>query len=163
MHSKDLTNRWSISLGSTMARIAPANLEIEALKDRNQYMARLYGIPKSTNTVILMRSIKNLVPKTCYISKCSKTGKERNFAIISFQTKKELDKACTLSARYNNQRLIWSKSKVHHLNTLNDKEKRSLQKNNKYSQKSIWKTLLLHHLIASGQENIKQKRGINAQ
>ena len=28
---------------------------------------------------------------------------------------------------------------MHHLNTLNDKEKRSLQKNNKYSQKSIWK------------------------
>ena len=137
-YSKDITNRWAIPLGSIMARIVPADLEVEALKDRNQYTARLYGIPKATNTVILMRSIKNLRPKTCYVPKCSRTGKERNFAIISFQTKEELNRACTSSAKYNNHKLTWSKSRAHHLDILNNKEERFSWKNNKYCQKSIW-------------------------
>jgi hypothetical protein len=37
-----------------MVRIAPADLETTILKDRNQYTTRLYGIPKATDTVILM-------------------------------------------------------------------------------------------------------------
>jgi len=137
-YSKDITNRWTIPLGSIMARIVPADLEVEALKDRNQYTAKLYGIPKATNTVILMRSIKNLRPKTCYVPKCSRTGKERNFAIISFQTKEELNRACISSAKYNNHKLTWSKSRAHHLDILNNKEERFSWKNNKYGQKLIW-------------------------
>src|SRR5438552_6504578 len=85
-----------------------------------------------------MRSIKNLRHKTCYIPKCSRTGKERNFAIISFQIKEELDKACTLSARYNNFRLTWSKSRKHHIEILCDKEIKFSQRSNKYLQESIW-------------------------
>ena len=137
VHSKDLSNRWSIPLGSTMARIYPTGAPTNTLKDRSRYTARLYRIPQATSTVILMHSIKNLRPKTCYIPKCSRTGKERNFAIISFQTKEELDKACTLSARYNNFRLTWSKSRKHHIEILCNKETKFSQ-NNKYLQESIW-------------------------
>ena len=138
IHSKDLTNRWSIPLGTLMVRIAPADLETTILKDRNQYTTRLYGIPKATDTVILMRSIKNLNPKTCYIPKCSRTGKERNFAIISFQTKEELDKACISSAKYNNQRLTWSKSRTHHSNIIDNENGKNFWNNKKYIQRSIW-------------------------
>jgi hypothetical protein len=113
-YSKDISNRWSIPLGSIMARIAPANSNFQIWKDRNQYTARLYGIPKNTNTVILMRSIKNLKPKTCYIPKCSISGKERSFAIISFQNKTDLDKACSSRAKYLDFSLKWSKSRIHH-------------------------------------------------
>ena len=138
-YSKGLANRWSIPLGSTMVRICSTETTADELRDRNQYMTRLYGIPQATNTVGLMHSIRNLKPKTCYIPKCSRTGKNRNFAIISFQTKEELDKACISSARYSNHRLTWSKSRKHHIETLEDKETRFLQRNNnKYIQESIW-------------------------
>src|SRR5438552_13932238 len=50
-YSKDLANRWSIPLGSTMVRICPAETTAEELKNKNQYTARLYGIPQATNTV----------------------------------------------------------------------------------------------------------------
>ena len=71
LYSKDLSNRWSIPIGSTMARIALDETCPEIWKNRNQYTARLYGIPKAINMVLLMRSIKNLKYKTCYISRCS--------------------------------------------------------------------------------------------
>jgi hypothetical protein len=117
-----------------MARIAPSNSDPGIWKDRNQYTARLYGIPKTTNTVILMRSIKNLNPKTCYIPKCSISGKERNFAIISFQTKEDLHKACLSSAKYLDYTLTWSKSRMHHINIINSKE-RFYSNKNKYKYK----------------------------
>src|SRR5438552_15869138 len=85
-----------------------------------------------------MQSIKNLRSKTCYIPKCSRIGKKKNFAIISFQTKEELDKTCTLSARYNNFRLTWSKSRKYHIEILCDKEIKFSQRSNKYLQESIW-------------------------
>src|SRR5436305_1574099 len=96
-----------------------------------------------------MRSIKNLRPKTCYISKCSRTGKERNFAIISFQTKEELDKACSLLVRYNNFKLTWSKSRKHHIKTLGDKEAKFSQNNsnnNKYIQEPIRENISISSL-----------------
>src|SRR5271170_6529408 len=119
-----------------MARIAPINSNPEIWKDRNQYSAKLYGIPKSTNIVILTRSIKNLNPKTCYIPKCTISGNERNFAIISFQTKEDLNKACSSSAKYLDYTLTWSKSRTHHINTINSKRKPYPNKN-KHNYKSI--------------------------
>ena len=102
LYSKDISGRWSIPLGSIMTRIAPANLGPEVWRDRNKYTARLYGTPKATNTVILMRSIKNLSLMTCYIPKRSILGRERNFVIISFRIKEKLEKACFLSVKYIN-------------------------------------------------------------
>ena len=116
--SKDLSDSWSIPIGSIMARIAPKDACHEVWQDRNQYVARLYGIPRGTNAVLLMRAIKNLKPKTCYIPKCSISKKERSFAIISFQTKKDLNKACASAARYYNFILTWSKSKTQHINSM---------------------------------------------
>jgi len=109
-YSKEISNRWSIPLGHTMARIVPEEFHEETLRERNQYTARLYGIPKNTNTVILTQSIKHLKPKTCYIPRCSISGKERGFAIVSFQNKIDLDKACTTHAKYLQFSLTWSKS-----------------------------------------------------
>src|SRR5438552_8746204 len=97
-----------------------------------------------------MQSIKNLRSKTCYIPKCSRIGKKKNFAIISFQTKEELDKAYTLSARYNNFRLTWSKSRKHHIEILCNKETKFSQ-NNKYLQESIWENAY----ISSSTDNNK--------
>lgn len=108
--SKDLTEVWSIPIGNIMARIAPLDTCPEVWKDRNQYTARLYGLPKSTDTVLLMKSIKNLNPKTCYIPKCSISKKERKFAIVSFKSKSDLNKAYASAARYFNYKLIWSKT-----------------------------------------------------
>ena len=122
LQSKDITNRWSIPLGSTMARIAPLEHAELTLKDRNTYTTRLYGLPKNTNTIILMQSLKHLNPKTCFIPRCSISGKERNFAIISFQTKKELDKACSSRSKYLNFKLTWSKSRTEHINNLSTDE-----------------------------------------
>ena len=110
--SKDLLNSWSIPMGSIMVRIAPIETCPEIWGDRNKYTARLYGIPKATNTVLLTRSIKNLKPKTCFIPKCSISKKERKFAIISFQSQEELNKACASAARYYNYTLTWSKSRA---------------------------------------------------
>jgi hypothetical protein len=135
--SKDISNRWSIPLGSIMARVAPAEVGTEIWKDRNQYTARLYGIPKATNTVILMRAIKNLKPKTCYIPKCSISGKERSFAIISFQTKEDLDKACISSAKYLNHTLTWSKSRIRHNKASNINSRKTSQTHNKHDQELI--------------------------
>jgi hypothetical protein len=137
-YSKDISGRWSIPLGSIMARIAPASLGSEVWRDRNKYTARLYGTPKATNTVILMRSIKNLKPMTCYIPKCSISGKERNFAIISFRTKEELEKACSSSAKYINHQLTWSKSRTQHLNTSSLPKRELHQSYNGYIQGSKW-------------------------
>jgi hypothetical protein len=117
-YSKDLTNRWAIPIGSIMARVAPIEACPEIWNDRNQYTARLYGIPKATDAVLLMRSIKSLKPKTCYIPRCSISQKERNFAIISFQTQNDLNKACASAARYYNSTLTWSKSRSQHVKTL---------------------------------------------
>src|SRR5438876_3940726 len=122
-----------------MVRICLTETTADELRDRNQYTAWLYGIPQATNTVGLMHSIRNLKPKTCYVPKCLRTGKNRNFVIISFQIKEKLDKACILLARYSNHKLTWSKSRKHHIETLDDKETRPTQRNNnKYIQESIW-------------------------
>src|SRR5438477_6750242 len=93
-------------------------------------MARLYEIPKGTDTVLLIRHIKNLKPKTCYVPKYSVLKKDRNFAIVSFQTQEDLDKACSLAARYFNSILIWSKSRSHHI------KQRKEEENNTYSSAS---------------------------
>ena len=65
-----------------------------------RYTARIYEIPKNTDTIILMRSLKNLKAKTCYISKDLSSGKVKDFAIVDFQTKEDLNKACMYLARY---------------------------------------------------------------
>ena len=104
-----------------MARIAPIETCPEIWKNRNQYTARLYGIPKGTKTILLMRHIKNLKPKTCYVPKCSISKRDRNFAIVSFQTQEDLDKACSSAARYFNSILTWSKSRAHHIKKREDR------------------------------------------
>ena len=63
VHSKDLTNRWSIPLDSTIARIVPADLEMEILKDKNQYTARLYGIPNPPTQLFSCVLLKTLYSK----------------------------------------------------------------------------------------------------
>src|SRR5438552_13500396 len=93
-----------------MARIAPKENFLQILKERNTFSTRLYGIPKQTSTVILYQELKNLKAKTCFISKCFVSGKNRSFAIISFEIQQELDKACASSIRYQNAKLTWSKS-----------------------------------------------------
>ena len=117
-NSKELLDKWSIPIGNIMARIAPISACPEVWEDRNQFTARLYGIPKSTDTVLLMRSLKNLKPKTCYIPKCSISKKERKFAIVSFESKNDLNKACASSAKYFNYRLTWSKTMSQHSKNL---------------------------------------------
>ena len=108
-YSYNLENRWAISLGNNMARIASKKNFLQILEERNTFSTRLYGIPKQTSTVILHQELKNLKTKTCFISKCSISGKNKSFTIISFEIQQELDKACTLSIRYQNAKLIWSK------------------------------------------------------
>ena len=76
---------------------------------------------------------------TCYIPKCSISGIERNFAIISFRTKEELEKACSSSAKYINHQLTWSKSRTQHLNTSSSQERELYQSYNGYIQGSKWK------------------------
>ena len=114
-NSIDLNELWSIPIGSIMARVALEEDCPEIWLARKQYMARLYGIPKHTNTVLLMKAIKNVRPKTCHIPKNSKTGKERRFTTISFQSKKDLNQACVSVARYYNSVLTWSISRTRHL------------------------------------------------
>ena len=96
-----------------MTRIAPIEDAEQTFKDRSTYTARLYGLPKNTNTIILTQSIKHLKPKTCFVPKCSISGKERSFAIISFQMKAELNKACSSQARYLHHKLTWSKTRIY--------------------------------------------------
>ena len=139
--SRKLSNSWSIPIGSILARVTPIELCPEIWKDRNQHMARLYGIPKGTDTVLLMRHIKNLKPKTCYVPKCSVSKKDRNFAIVSFQTQEDLDKACSSAARYFNSILTWSKSRSHHI------KKRKEEENNTYSSTSKPKNFLANRPI----------------
>src|SRR5438552_18131169 len=79
-------NRWAIPLENNMARIVPKENFLQILKERNTFSTRLYGIPKQTSTVILHQELKNLKAKTCFIPKCSISGKNRSFAIISFET-----------------------------------------------------------------------------
>ena len=93
-----------------MARIAPKENFLQTLKERNNFLTRLYGIPRQASTVILFQELKHLKAKICYIPKCSISGKNRSFAIISFESQKELNKACTSTARYQNIKLTWSKS-----------------------------------------------------
>src|SRR5438876_3681236 len=47
IYSKGLANRWSIPLGSTMVRICLAETTADELRNRDQYTARLYGIPQA--------------------------------------------------------------------------------------------------------------------
>ena len=91
-------------------------------------MARLYRIPKETDTVLLIRHIKNLKPKTCYVPKCSVLKKDRNFMIVSFQTQEDLDKACSSAARYFNSILTWLKSRSHHIKKKERRRKQYLFK-----------------------------------
>src|SRR5438477_4961264 len=63
--------------------------------------------------------------------------KERQeLCIVSFQTQEDLDKACSLAARYFNSILIWSKSRSHHI------KKRKEEENNTYSSTSRPKNFL---------------------
>ena len=57
LHSKDITNRWSIPLGSTMARIAPLEHAELTFKKCNAYISRLYGLPRNINAIILMQDV----------------------------------------------------------------------------------------------------------
>jgi hypothetical protein len=98
------------TIGNNMARIAPKENFLQILKERNDYSVRLYGIPKQASTVILFQELKHFRAKTCYISKCSISGKNRSFAIISFESQQDLNKACTSSIRYQDTKLTWSKS-----------------------------------------------------
>src|SRR5438477_8801661 len=53
--------------------------------------------------------------------------KERQeLCIVSFQTQEDLNKACSLAARYFNPILTWSKSRSHHI------KKRKEEENNTY-------------------------------
>ena len=108
-YSHSLENRWAIPLGNSMARIAPERNFLQTIKERNTYTARLYGIPKQASTVVLHQELKHLKAKTCYIPKCSVSGKLRSFAIISFSSQQDLEKACFSSIRYQNIKLTWSK------------------------------------------------------
>lgn len=134
--SKDLSNCWSIPMGSIMARIAPTNACPEVWNDRNKFTARLYGIPKATNTVLLTRSIKNLKPKTCFIPKCSISKKERKFAIIGFQSQEDLNKACISAAKYYNYKLSWSKTRSTN-NKDNNNTKGKLEKKSRTEKEII--------------------------
>ena len=108
--SYSLENRWSIPLGNDMARIAPKENFLQTLKERNNYSARLYGVPKQASTVVLFQELKHLKAKTCYIPKCTYSGKNRGFALISFESQQDLNKATQASARYQNIKLTWLKS-----------------------------------------------------
>ena len=109
-YSHKIENKWAIPLGNNMARIAPSESFPQILKERNSYSSRLYGVPKQASTVVLFQELKHLKAKTCYIPKCSISGKNRNFAIISFESQQALDKASTSSIRYQNTKLTWSKA-----------------------------------------------------
>src|SRR5438552_17753298 len=109
-YSHNLENRWAIPLGNNMARIVPKENFLQILEERNIFSTRLYGIPKQTSTVILHQELKNLKVKTCFIPKCSVSGKNRSFAIISFEIQQELNKACASSIKYQNEKLTWLKS-----------------------------------------------------
>ena len=93
-----------------MARIASKKNFLQTFKERNNFSVRLYGILRQASTVILFQELRHLRVKTCYIPKCSISKKNRGFAIISFKSQKELNKACNFSARYQNIKLTWSKS-----------------------------------------------------
>ena len=143
---RNLKELWSIPIGSVMTRVARIEEYPEVWERRRQYSARLYGLPKNTDVVLLMRSIKNLKPKTCYIPKCSRTRKERSFTIVGFQTRKDLDKACISAARYFNSTLTWSKSRTQHIQSiLNMSEKSYNTRSNseastKYTRKTKYTT-----------------------
>ena len=49
-----------------MARIAPERRFSTNPQKRNNYTARLYGIPKQASTVVLYQELKHLKAKTCY-------------------------------------------------------------------------------------------------
>jgi hypothetical protein len=108
--SKDINKKWAIPLGDNLARVAPTDNISQVLKERNNFTARLYGIPKQASTIILAQELKHVRGKTFHIPTCSVSNKRRSFAIVSFESYQDLEKACSMSAHYNNHKLTWSKS-----------------------------------------------------
>jgi hypothetical protein len=162
LNSKSLQNRWAIPMGDAMARILPGTEYHSILQERNSFAARLYGIPKHANTIILMRSLKHLNPKTCFIPKCSLSGKKRSFAIISFQSQLDLDKACSSKTKYQAHKLEWSKSKTNIADTaLSSHKYRGTTTNSLASSESDIHTSNPHFQNDSIMSDIKMTREDN--
>ena len=91
-----------------MTRISIGEPDSNALKSRNLFTARLYGIDTNISTTRIMSTIKHTGAKFCYIPKNSATNKKRRFAVVEFASKTELKKATQTCIILSNRKLTWS-------------------------------------------------------
>lgn len=123
----DLENTWSIPMGDVMARIFPAE-QMHLVTERNSITTRLYGIHNNTTATRIMNAIKHMKAKSIYIPQNSKTGKRRNFAIISFQDQENLEKAIKSHVELFGCKTWWSRKDLSKVKTFHNRSK-SLETN----------------------------------
>jgi hypothetical protein len=102
---------WTIPFANNLlVRVTPGLSKKEILESRKQFMLKLYNIPQEVNEVLLFRQLKHTEAKAVHIFKNS-NGNNKGYAIVSFETKKELEHARSYSITYYNTKLYWEANK----------------------------------------------------
>ena len=100
-----LKNLWAIEVEEgRLARISIGNMELNALKKREQYRAIIKNIPSSAMECLLLRQLKKIFAKNVHIRRNSNRN-QSNIAIVDFESKKDKEEAMKYAIIYNYTRL----------------------------------------------------------
>src|SRR3989337_759170 len=102
--NKWLFKTWSVNINGQCIRIAHNDESSDSLKARNNFVAGFKGFKNNTTPAHALRSLRPFGGKSCYF--------HNNIAYINFETKTEMDKACSQPINVKNQTLYGKPRKL---------------------------------------------------
>ena len=102
-------NQWSIIYLKDFCRIAPATMKREELETRNRFTLKLAGLPFGITAYDLSEYLNGIRAKICYIPRTRERYARKRFALISFKTENDMNRATNSSSipSIKNNRLFW--------------------------------------------------------
>jgi hypothetical protein len=103
---ENITQKWSIMHDAFSMRIFPYYRTREIRNDRDKYSATITQLPPNTTAGDLEHIISTTNAQTCYIPK-KDTENYKRFAVLSFLSKDDLDKATSQQIGTEQQNMKW--------------------------------------------------------
>lgn len=100
---------WVVPLESgKLARVSKGIEDPKARDKRHQNLAKIRGIPREAQEVLLLRCLKDKGAKAIYIPR-RRGGSAKDYAVVTFESQQDLEDASSKPFRYNNWLLKWAK------------------------------------------------------
>ena len=123
-NERDKKLPWVVPLeNGRLVRVSKGVEDYKERDRRHRFLNKIKEVPEDAQEILLLRCLRDRGAKAVYIPR-KRNGQQKDFAVVTFESQEELEKASEKPCRYNNTMLRWSKCRSEDTNTKEQRARR---------------------------------------